>query len=142
MFQPKLIKSQVLIFILILLVCCKPNDKTENAAQIVDQATIATHIAKLASDDFMGRMPFTEGEEKTTNYLKTEFEKLGLSPGNGDSYFQEVPMVEITGTPSEKMKISGPTGNFDLNYFDDFVALTVKSRENVGPSGYGPVAPV
>jgi len=141
-------KIYLLMSILILFACCKSNDKKENTIQTVNQATISKHIERLASDDFMGRMPFTEGEEKTTNYLKTEFEKLGLSPGNGNSYFQEVPMVEITGTPSEKMKISGPKGDFELNYFDDFVALTVKPQEKTGLenselifAGYGIVAP-
>ena len=45
------------------------------------------------------------------NYLKDEFDKLGLVPGNGDSYFQDVPMVEITGTPSQIMTISGKNGS-------------------------------
>lgn len=133
---------------LLLLVGCQPNNADISKPQEIDQATIAKHIETLASDDFMGRMPFTEGEEKTVSYLKSEFEKLGVSPGNGDSYFQEVPLVEITGTPSEKMKISGPKGSFDLKYFDDFVALTRKpdsvvSLENseLVFAGYGIVAP-
>jgi hypothetical protein len=44
-------------------------------------------MERLASDEFMGRKPFTEGEAITVNYLKDEFEKLGLLPGNGSSYF-------------------------------------------------------
>ena len=141
-------KNHLLISIYLVLACCKPNNTSENTVQSVDQETIVQHTERLAYDDFMGRMPFTEGEVKTTRYLENEFEKLGLSPGNGDSYFQEVPLVEITGTPSEKMKISGPKGDFDLDYFDDFVALTVKPLEKVGLenselvfAGYGIVAP-
>lgn len=114
----------------------------------VSEETLAQHIDRLASDEFMGRMPFTEGEEKTVNYLEEEFSKLGLSPGNGDSYFQEVPLVEITGTPSETMKISGPDGEIDLDYLEDFVALTLKPEEKVSLenselvfAGYGIVAP-
>lgn len=135
------------ISVFLVLAGCKPEVKAENTLQTVNQATIAKHIEQLASDEFMGRMPFTEGERKTTKYLQAEFEKLGLSPGNGNSFFQEVPMIEITGTPSEKMKISGPKGDFDLNYFDDFVALTLKPQEKVGLEnselvfvGYGIVA--
>lgn len=135
------------ISVFLVLAGCKPEVKSENTLQTVNQATIAKHIEQLASDEFMGRMPFTEGERKTTKYLQAEFEKLGLSPGNGNSFFQEVPMIEITGTPSEKMKISGPKGDFDLNYFDDFVALTLKPQEKVGLEnselvfvGYGIVA--
>lgn len=133
---------------LLLLVACQPDLPIKSQPNVVDQATIAKHIETLASDAFMGRMPFTEGEEKTVSYLKSEFEKLGVSPGNGDSYFQEVPLVEITGSPSGKMKISGPKGDFDLNNFDDFVALTRKTDSVVSLenselvfAGYGIVAP-
>lgn len=133
---------------LLLLSSCQPNTPKASKPQEIDQATIAEHIEILASDDFMGRMPFTEGEEKTVDYLKTEFEKLGVSPGNGDSYFQEVPLVEITGTPSEKMNISGPKVDFDLNYLEDFVVLSRKTNSIVSLenselvfAGYGIVAP-
>ena len=40
--------------------------------------------------------PAAPGEEKTVDYLEAQFERLGLKPGNGDSYFQTVPMVETT----------------------------------------------
>jgi len=133
---------------LLLLVGCQPNSSDTSKSQEIDQATIAKHIETLASDGFMGRMPFTEGEEKTVSYLKSEFEKLGVSPGNGNSYFQDVPLVEITGTPSEKMNISGPKGDLDLNYLDDFVALSRKTDSTVSLenselvfAGYGIVAP-
>ena len=102
----------------------------------------------MASDDFLGRKPFTEGEVKTVNYLKDEFEKLGLVPGNGTSFYQDVPMVEITGTPSENMTISGKNGSFKLNVLKDFVATTNKVETEVDLknselvfAGYGIVAP-
>jgi hypothetical protein len=46
---------------------------------------------------FTGRKPFSEGETKTINYLKEQFMAVGLEPRNGESYFQEVPMVKING---------------------------------------------
>ncbi len=136
------------IAFLLLFVSCKNEGSTTTAAVQIDETTIANHIERLASDEFLGRKPFTEGETITVNYLKEEFEKLGLSPGNGDSYFQDVPMVEITGNPSEKMTISGKTGSFDLDYLKDFVATTNKTVANVSLenselvfAGYGIVAP-
>jgi len=107
-------KNSLKFLVLVLFISCE-NDKTASSVE-VDQTTIAHHIERLASDEFLGRKPFTEGEVKTVNYLKDEFEKLGVLPGNGDSYFQDVPMVEITGTPSEKMIISGKNGSFNLEY--------------------------
>jgi hypothetical protein len=108
----------VKISILLLLMGCKPDSKNDQGLVEVNQATIGHHIERLASDEFMGRKPFTEGEVKTVNYLEEEFSKLGLLPGNGDSFFQDVPLVEITGTPSDKIKISGPNGDFNLNYLE------------------------
>ncbi len=136
-------------FLAVLLFVSCGNDKTVAPKMAeVDQSTLAKHIERLASDEFLGRKPFTEGEVKTVNYLKNEFEKLGVSPGNGDSYFQEVPMVEITGTPSEKMVISGKEGSFNLDVLKDFVATTSKMTTDVSLdnsqlvfAGYGIVAP-
>jgi Zn-dependent M28 family amino/carboxypeptidase len=60
---------------------------------------LAAHIKTLAADEFEGRSPGGIGERMTTTYLKTEFERLGLKPGNGDSFFQAVPMVETRVEP-------------------------------------------
>ncbi|NER11858.1 M20/M25/M40 family metallo-hydrolase [Leptobacterium flavescens] len=138
-------KNYIGILVLLFIVSCQQGVKEPVQ---VEASTIGEGIEKLASDDFQGRMPFTEGETKTVNYLKEKFSELGLSPGNGDSYFQEVPLVEITGTPSEKMEISGGKEDFDLTYSEDFVALTLKTDSEVSLedselvfAGYGVVAP-
>ena len=141
-------KNFLQCLVILLFVSCGKNKEVATKVTEVDQATIAKHIERLASDEFLGRKPFTEGETITVNYLKDEFEKLGLLPGNGDSYFQDVPMVEITGEPSEKMTISGKNGSFDLEYLKDFVATTNKTETDVNLenselvfAGYGIVAP-
>ena len=92
-------KNYLKFLILILFVSCGNEKKDSGNLVEVNQITIGNHIELLASDEFLGRKPFTEGEVITVNYLKDEFEKLGLLPGNGNSYFQDVPMIEITGTP-------------------------------------------
>ncbi|WKX76552.1 hypothetical protein [Zobellia laminariae] len=141
-------KNYLMLLVVILFLSCKSNNKTTEELAEVDQTTIAKHIERLASDEFLGRKPFTEGEVRTVNYLKDEFEKIGVLPGNGDSFFQDVPMVEITGTPSEKMVISGKDGSFNLDVLKDFVAVTSKVKTDVSLdnselvfAGYGIVAP-
>ena len=140
-------KNLLVVSFLVLLTGCHTGTKNVTGIE-VDQSTIARHIARLSSDEFQGRKPCTPGEEKTVNYLRDEFEKLGLAPGNGDSYFQEVPMVEISGTPSERMEISGPKGKFNLTCFSDFVAVAGKADPTINLesselifAGYGIVAP-
>ncbi|RZK89232.1 MAG: M28 family peptidase [Pedobacter sp.] len=118
------------------------------ALKAVNDTALAKHIGVLASDDFEGRKPFTAGETKTINYLKTEFEKIGLKPGNGDSYFQEVPMVDIKSTPSNLSIKTTDGKDVSLKYLDDFVGASRHVTENVKVensemvfAGYGIVAP-
>ncbi|MFB0937882.1 MAG: M28 family metallopeptidase [Urechidicola sp.] len=135
------------LLITLLIASCK-TDKSNTVIAEVNQETLSKHIEILASDDFQGRMPFTEGGQKTTKYLKQEFERLGLLPGNGASYFQDVPMVEISGTPSDKMEVSGKNLKFDLDLLKDFVVTTSNTDTEVSLvnselvfAGFGIVAP-
>ncbi|MCF8474963.1 MAG: M28 family peptidase [Emcibacter sp.] len=114
----------------------------------IDAARLAQNIKTLASDEFEGRAPATIGEEKTINFLKHEFEKIGLKAGNGDSYFQGVNMVEMTGASVESMKFDTSNGMMELNYAKDYVATTLQIKEDVSVQdsemifvGYGIVAP-
>jgi Zn-dependent M28 family amino/carboxypeptidase len=126
---------------------CGDKAETKNESLITGKE-FARHIAVLASDSLEGRKPFSTGEVKTINYLKTEFEKLGLQPGNGDSYFQKVPLVDIMSRPTGKLILKGAKSAVELNYLDDFVAASRRVREKVEMRnsemifvGYGIVAP-
>ncbi len=114
----------------------------------IDEAGYVERIKTLASDEFQGRLPSTDGEVKTINYLKEEFEKIGLAPGNGDSYFQKVKLVKITSTPEKQMKIAGTGRGLALQHGRDFVALTRRMVDRIALknselvfAGYGIVAP-
>lgn len=106
------------------------------------------HIKILASDEFEGRKPFTKGEEKTLNYLEEQFKKLGLEPGNGDSYLQEVPMVEITAQNEGTIQVKGPNKSYALKGFDEYILNTERTDSSmvwkdvdVVFAGFGVVAP-
>jgi Zn-dependent M28 family amino/carboxypeptidase len=112
------------------------------------QADLHSHTAILASDEFEGRAPATRGEDKTIAYLKQEFEALGLAPGNGDSFFQEVPVTSVTTDPSAVMKIRGADYKRDLGYATEMMVATAQQVEEVSVKdaelvfvGYGIVAP-
>ncbi|MFQ5535329.1 MAG: M28 family metallopeptidase [Sphingomonadales bacterium] len=109
---------------------------------------LARHIEILASDAFGGRGPASPGEEKTTAYLKDEFERLGLKPANGDSFFQAVPLVEITADPDTSIKVTGGSKPLELAYSDDAMVWTTRVVDQVAVEnsdmvfvGYGVVAP-
>lgn len=130
----------------VVLVACQTSSETSNSD--ISEASLRTHIEVLASDDFQGRKPFTEGEIKTVNYLVDQFKAYGLEPGNGDSYTQDVPLVELTATPSETMTIEGNGKKVELQVLDEFVAYTERVVEQTSIdaselvfAGYGVVAP-
>ncbi|RBQ02911.1 M28 family metallopeptidase [Pedobacter miscanthi] len=133
---------------------CKQGAKSEGAGadslakKAINDSSLTQYLSVIAADSLEGRKPFTNGETKTINYLKTQFEKLGLEPGNGNSFFQEVPMVEIKSVPEDKMVLTGKTASLTLNYLTDFVAGTRRVQNEVSISnsplvfaGYGIVAP-
>ncbi len=137
--------------IIIFFAACS-NQKKDTGAQdgsvVLNADSMARHIAVLASDSFEGRKPFTTGETRTINYLKREFESAGLQPGNGGSYFQEVPMVNIATTAAPSMKVQGSKNRFTLKGFEDYVIWTDKTdsvitlnNDELIFAGYGVVAP-
>ena len=65
---------------------------TSEAAPTLEQTEdiLMKHIEVLASDDYMGRKPGTEGGRKTIDYLAGELEKYGFEPGYNGSFEQKV----------------------------------------------------
>ena len=53
----------------------------------------------------MGRKPFTPGEKITVDYLAGELKRIGFEPAFDGSYFQPVPMVEISSEVKGPAKI-------------------------------------
>jgi|TARA_B100002003_G_scaffold550_1_gene486 Zn-dependent M28 family amino/carboxypeptidase len=111
-------------------------------------ANLEKHIEILASDEFEGRQPGSVGEEKTVAYIKEQFVKLGLKPGNGDSYFQTVPLGVLTADASVLMSIKRDGYSRDLKYSSEMMLWTkrVEAEVSVRESemvfvGYGVVAP-
>ena len=97
----------------------------------IDTADFAEHVRVLASDAFEGRAPGSPGEDKTVEYLKAQFERMGLKPGNGDSYFQTVPMMETTADESTTMSIDVKGKAHTLAFGTDMVIGTRTGQAEV-----------
>ncbi|MEL7159396.1 MAG: M28 family peptidase [Bacteroidota bacterium] len=143
--------SFFLFFLVLSLASCgraPENGTGDPETPLIDSATIDRHLAELAADKYGGRLPFSEGEQLTLDYLTRELQALGLEPGNGDSYLQEVPMVEITGYPDEIIGMAVPQGDLVWQLGPDYVIYSEKAQEEnyVSDSelvfaGFGIVAP-
>jgi len=123
-------------------------DDIQSAAKSINAEDLSKHIQSLSSDEYEGRGPSSRGEEKTIGYIKGEFEKLGLTPGNGESYFQEVPLVSITTDPDTELVIQTGGKILSFNYAKDCMVSTKRKLDTVSLKdsemvfvGYGIVAP-
>ena len=110
----------------------------------ISDADIREPLKILSSDEFEGRLPTTEGEKKTIEYLVSEFTKAGLKPGNGDSFLQKVALMEITADPDMTMTI----GDNNFAYKEQMVASSKREQSSVSLEdselvfvGYGVNAP-
>jgi Zn-dependent M28 family amino/carboxypeptidase len=97
----------------------------------IDAADFGEHVRVLASDEFEGRAPGTPGEDKTVEYLKAQFERMGLKPGNGDSFFQTVPMMETTADETTSMAIDVAGKAHTLKFGTDMVIGTRTGQADV-----------
>jgi len=73
----------------------------------INTAQLIEHVKVLASDEFGGRAPSSEGERLTLEYLTEQFKAIGFEPGNGDSFLQEVPLVSIEASSDMTLAIGG-----------------------------------
>ena len=110
----------------------------------------AARLKKLSSDQFEGREPGTIGERVTTNYIKDQFERIGLKPGNNGNWFQTVPMVktELIDPASVRIEVTGSTGTQTFGIGADAVLNTLNGSMDVSIkdsdivfAGYGVNAP-
>lgn len=119
-------------------------DNFEAVYQSISTDNLKQHTKILSSDEFEGRLPTTEGEKKTLDYLTSELTKVGFQPGNGDSFFQEVDLMQITANPQMTLTM----GENTFNYKENMVAGSKRevSEVNLADSeivflGYGVNAP-
>lgn len=141
----------------VMLAACNPSEEStidaENLPEVevpeISETTMKDITKSLSSDDFAGRAPGTIGEEKTLELLVSRFEAAGLSPGNGESWFQDVPLVEINAKDQSNLNINSETGEtISLTPGSDFVAVTYQEQEKIDITdsemvfvGYGINAP-
>ena len=126
----------------------EPLDIPDVALAPISIETMKEVTRKLSSDEFEGRMPGTPGEEKTLALLVEKFSSAGLEPGNHGSWFQDVPLVEITGSDYAPLRIAGVGRGLTIPHRSGWVGVTYRETERVDLAeselvfvGYGINAP-
>ena len=133
---------------LLALVACTPPGPSGDEPPVVSAERLMEHIKILSSDEFGGRAPGSEGEEKTVSYLTEKFKQIGLTPGNPDgTYVQNVPLVGVMATEDSHLFLIERRKTEELAPGLGYVAWTKRVVEDVAAEGdlvfvgYGVVAP-
>ncbi|KAB7781382.1 MULTISPECIES: M28 family metallopeptidase [Xanthomonas] len=98
-------------------------------------ADFAELVKTLSSDAFEGRGPGTPGEDKTVSYIRDQMQRIGLQPGNGDSWFQDVAMTETTAAPGTTLTIAHDGAARQLAFGTDMVVGTRTGQPEVKLDG-------
>jgi len=113
-----------------------------------DETNLRATIKTLSADAFGGRAPGSQGEKLTLDYITSQYKEYGLTPGNGDSWLQAVPMKQITADPNTELDVSGGTAPLKFAYGIDMVVSSPRTDATVSLKdsplvfvGYGVVAP-
>ncbi|MEZ0471377.1 M28 family metallopeptidase [Luteimonas salinilitoris] len=115
----------------------------------INEADFRELVKTLASDEFEGRAPGSPGGEKTVEYIRAQYERLGLQPGGEDGgWYQTVPMVETTADESTVLRLDSSGEARELQFGTDMVigTRTGETQVNIDDSelvfvGYGVDAP-
>ena len=166
------IRCAIATSLTLILAACSPHESTPPAqtvtpAQPVKRAPVvptpegqfaaeiraedfAARLKTISSDAFEGRKPGTIGERMSTAWIKDQFEQIGLKPGNKDSWFQTVPMIETTLQDPDSVAFNVATPGGDehfafrkdmiVNTLDGSLAVDLKDSPIVF-AGYGVNAP-
>jgi Zn-dependent M28 family amino/carboxypeptidase len=102
------------------LTACSTTPKPPPPSAEIDEALYRGALRTLASDDYLGRKPGSAGEDKTIAFLVETFRKIGLKPGNGESFVQNVPLIESI-VHDAALTFVGQNGARPLQFGQDMV---------------------
>lgn len=118
------------------------------AATLITQADLKADISFLASDEMAGRNIGTLEDHLATNYIASEFMRLGLKPvGDNGTYFQEIQIIAGDVDKSHTM-LTATLDGVDHTYTIDkdfrWNRQSLRADKACGPvvfAGYGISAP-
>jgi Zn-dependent M28 family amino/carboxypeptidase len=136
------------VLISLLAASCSEEGALRRAAGTITADELRTYTMTLAADSFMGRKPFSPGEAVTVRYLAGELERIGFRPAFGDSWFQSVPMTEISTRVDGAVRIKAAGKRLELSAPDDIAIESPSQKKTIEIKempmvfcGFGIVAP-
>jgi len=105
---------------------------------VITQQGLKEKLSIIASAEMEGRETASPGQKRAAAYIESQFKKMGLLPGNGNSYQQLYPVYQDELT-ERKLAVNGQSFEWDKDF--SFALATISSGNfnftNVVFAGYG-----
>lgn len=116
--------KMIILSLVLILTSCSSSDTASKAAPALDlkkkpeisQKDVSRVIKTLAADDMEGRMIFTPGIKKASDFLVNEFKTIGLEPLEGASGYTQDFVIYDMKVESQSVTINEKSYK-DENYF-------------------------
>lgn len=98
----------------------------------VDPEALSRHIRVLSSDEFQGRAPGTEGEQRTIAYLTEQFRAAGAQPGGENGGWTQAVRInryQIRGP--HRLAIRGASADCSFDLGDEAIVWTRSPNTHV-----------
>ena len=139
----------IILFSIVIITSCgilknstkiKKDKNSVKYASTITSEELKQHLSVIASDEYEGRETGRKGQKMTADYLKNEFIKDGVKPGNNGDYFQYFNLVQ-TNKPIAGLKIHGNTYSYmkDFYFFQSYANFSnfTTDASNIYPIANG-----
>src|SRR5207302_2690796 len=92
-------------------------------SQSIDADRMRADLNFLSSDALEGRLSLRRGSEVAIQWLVSEFAKAGLKPAGGDSFLQELALMEVRVDRNQSCVIMGSRREGVTSLFPDYRSL-------------------
>lgn len=113
-------------------------DPAAKFAALITPASMKQKLTILAGPEMEGRETAMPGERKAAAYIESEFRRMGLKPGNGNSYQQYFNVYQDE-LASIELRVNGKLYNWDKDYMMSLqtIANGTTSAKDLVFVGYG-----
>ena len=121
----KKLKAIVLVLLSFAVVSCGTTAQNESSKDVMSQATttitseagknayeldVKSIMEEICSDEYLGRIAGTEENIKAGQFIKNYYETIGLSPFNGESFFQNFKCSNLGANMSQNGSVDNVVG--------------------------------
>ena len=137
--------KRIIGFLLLLMsniVFAQTNNTLIKFGKVITTEGLKQKLSVIASAEMEGRETGTPGQKRAAAYIESEFKRMGLQPGNGQSYQQVYPVYQDA-LIEKKLVVAGKTYEWDkdFNFSLQGIGTGNWNFSDVVFAGYGIVDP-